>query len=150
MIRLKQKYQHLKLPLLRMEKLAPDLLLCIFEGSVASVFIQEPSEGIHFGFAGKSNEKHTLKLRDPRDTPDSTMESPILKLSNNELYRNQDADRKVIDVVRLKDLVESDVRKHFDLPGKDFKFNAAEFGIQMIRSMQREVFNMKDNDQNDL
>lgn len=145
-----QKNTKPKHPLLRMEKLAPDLLLCIFEGSVESVFIQEPSEGIHFGFAGKSEGQHTLKLRDPRDQPDPSMESPIVEFSNNELFRDQDADKKVIDVSGLKDKVKSAVVEHFYKTENDYKFNAAEFGIQMIRSMQREVFNIKDNDQDDL
>ncbi len=37
------------LPLLRMDRLAPDVLLCIFEGVPTRVDIEEPREGIQFG-----------------------------------------------------------------------------------------------------
>jgi len=38
-----------KLPLLRMDRLAPDVLLCLFEGVPTRVDVEEPREGIQFG-----------------------------------------------------------------------------------------------------
>ncbi len=38
-----------KLPLLRMDRLAPDVMLCIFDGVPTRVDIEEPREGIQFG-----------------------------------------------------------------------------------------------------
>jgi hypothetical protein len=38
-----------RLPLLRMDRLAPDVMLCIFEGTPTRVDVEEPREGIQFG-----------------------------------------------------------------------------------------------------
>ncbi|MDX6612705.1 MAG: hypothetical protein QOD75_1891 [Blastocatellia bacterium] len=37
------------IPLLRMDRVAPDIMVCIFSGVPARVSINEPSEGLHFG-----------------------------------------------------------------------------------------------------
>jgi len=42
------------LQIVRMETVAPSLLLCIFAGVVARVDLQEPSEAVHFGVDGTS------------------------------------------------------------------------------------------------
>ncbi|MBL8329114.1 MAG: hypothetical protein JNJ71_09705 [Rubrivivax sp.] len=42
-----------RLPLLRMDRLAPDVLLCLFEGVPQRVDIEEPREGIQFGIDPK-------------------------------------------------------------------------------------------------
>lgn len=39
-----------KLPLLRFERLSPNVLLCIFKGIVNTVDVHLPAEGLHFGF----------------------------------------------------------------------------------------------------
>ncbi len=44
-----------RLPLLRMDRLAPDVMLCIFEGVPTRVDIEEPREGIQFGVDLKDN-----------------------------------------------------------------------------------------------
>lgn len=38
------------LQILRMERISPSLLLCLFNGSVARVEMSEPAEALHFGF----------------------------------------------------------------------------------------------------
>lgn len=50
-----------KLELLRLERLAPDVLLCIFKDIPELVVINEPSEDFHFGLSG-----NTLRLRNPK------------------------------------------------------------------------------------
>jgi hypothetical protein len=51
------------LQILRMDRLAPDLLLCIFNGSVTRLDVKQPPEAIHFGAArkGEGYEKNSLR-----------------------------------------------------------------------------------------
>jgi hypothetical protein len=42
------------LQILRMDRLAPDVLLCIFNGSVTRLDVKQPPEAIHFGAARKA------------------------------------------------------------------------------------------------
>ena len=57
-----------KLPLLRMDRLAPDVLLCIFEGVPTRVDIEEPREGIQFGVR-----LHKTGAPDGNPIPDATV-----------------------------------------------------------------------------
>ncbi len=58
-----------KLPLLRMDRLAPDVMLCIFDGVPTRVDIEEPREGIQFGV-----DLHEAKP-DGNPTPDENVPS---------------------------------------------------------------------------
>jgi len=59
-----------KLPLLRMDRLAPDVMLCLFEGVPTRVDIEEPREGIQFGVR-----LHANGAPDGNPTPDDTVPS---------------------------------------------------------------------------
>jgi hypothetical protein len=53
-----------KLTLLRMDRLAPDVLLCIFSDIPTIVDVEEPREGIQFGVdLGEDRRSYELKLR---------------------------------------------------------------------------------------
>lgn len=56
------------LPLLRMDRLAPDVLLCIFEGVPSRVDVEEPREGIQFGVDLKDRDGNGIVEPDA-DTP---------------------------------------------------------------------------------
>ena len=52
-----------KLPLLRMDRLAPDMLLCIFQGVPKHLEIEEPREGIQCGVEEDSQGRNYIVLR---------------------------------------------------------------------------------------
>jgi hypothetical protein len=55
-----------RMRLLRLERLAPAVLLCLFDGIPRTVHVEEPRQGIQFGFdpAGQGNQLHaTLRPR---------------------------------------------------------------------------------------
>ena len=102
---------------LRMERLAPTLLLFIVEGLLDSVAIQEPSEGLHFG---TKNDKRLRSL---------TTGETIAGTSITATYRPSGA-------IRILDLVQA-------LQGKDkldTTITPAEFALQMVEGVQEVVF----------
>jgi hypothetical protein len=58
-----QEDEEHKLKLLRLDRLAPDVLLCIFEAIPERIVINEPAEDFHFGINGSM--RKTVQLRDP-------------------------------------------------------------------------------------
>jgi hypothetical protein len=69
------------LQILRMDRLAPDILLCIYNGKVTNIEAKEPPEGIHFGAVSKPNGGYRKTgLRkidgDARKLHDKTVEVP--------------------------------------------------------------------------
>lgn len=56
------------LEILRMERIAPSLLLCLFDGPAIAIEVSEPPEGLHFGFdveSGKPGYSKTLRSVTP-------------------------------------------------------------------------------------
>lgn len=58
----------MRLPLLRMDRLAPDVLFCIFEGVPTRLDIEEPREGIQFGVDLRDNDGDGI-VEPSTDTP---------------------------------------------------------------------------------
>ncbi|MCP4418473.1 MAG: hypothetical protein GY805_17785 [Chloroflexi bacterium] len=52
-----------ELPKLRVERLSPNVLLCLFQGNLKKLTIHEKPETIHFGFDPDSNSTYMKKLR---------------------------------------------------------------------------------------
>jgi hypothetical protein len=51
-----------KLPLLRLERLSPDILFALYQGKPAKIILREPAEGLHFGISDQE-----IPLLSPRD-----------------------------------------------------------------------------------
>ncbi len=49
------------LQILRMDRLAPDILLCIYNGKSPNIEVKQPPEAIHFGAAIKSSESGSIR-----------------------------------------------------------------------------------------
>ena len=56
-----------RMRLLRLERLAPAVLFCLFDGIPTVVHIEEPRQGVQFGFDEQPNDERTLKPRN-KDT----------------------------------------------------------------------------------
>ena len=117
-----------KLALLRLERLAPDLMLCIFAAVPTLVVMNEPAEDFHFGLELKPEPPGLfLWLRDPENSQ---------RLGNNQdipiAWRHDDEQNRVVDILSMQGAIEQ------ALPGQ--AFNAAELALQMIDAPDRQVF----------
>lgn len=52
-----------RLPLIRMQRLADNILMCLFEGNIARVDIHPPAEGLHYSI---DESKQAMKIRNPQ------------------------------------------------------------------------------------
>jgi len=114
---------------LRMEKLAPDVLICLFKGEVKTVDIHQTPEGMHFGLDAPSGEpdKFTKNLRN--------------------IYGEGSADLIIQDIpwhdrtegiVNISAMV--DEMKNLLQLGEYSEFTSAQFGLQMIEGVQKVRF----------
>jgi hypothetical protein len=111
---------------LRMEKLAPDVLICLFKGEVKTVDIHQKPEGMHFGLDAPSDpsDKFTKNLRD--------------------IYGEGSEDLIIQDIpwhdpteglVNISAMV--DQMKNLLPLSEGSKFTSALFGLQMIEGVQK-------------
>lgn len=129
-----------RIRLLRLERLAPAVLLCLFDGIPKVVHIEEPRQGIQFGFMHQdTGNQRSAKLR-PRNK--ETFEY----LANNS---SQDIDvpfrvgsSGVVDIRRLSD--ELAKKEH---TGAADGLDSAEYALQLIRFPWRQVFGEVDTPQ---
>jgi len=107
-------------PPLRIDRLAPDIMLCIFNGPLAKIEIRQPPEGMHFGADG-FKKKHLRKL-----TKEGLGEQVELQPAKKVPFRGPE-DLRVVDVTALTKLLHSPLDS----------FTSAEFAVQMTESPGR-------------
>ncbi|MFN6501335.1 MAG: hypothetical protein RMX65_030680 [Nostoc sp. DedQUE01] len=114
------------LKLLRMEKLAPDVLICLFKGEVKTVDIHQKPEGMHFGLDAPSDEadKFTKNLRNPAG--EGSQDLIITDIP----WHNQ-----AEGIVNISAMVDEMIKL---LP--EGEFTSAQFGLQMIEGVQKVRF----------
>jgi hypothetical protein len=138
-----------KVELLRMDPLAKDVLLIIFEDLPAEVKFIEPSEGLHFGVrtgavsgceGGSPAEGAFTLLRSlqaGKIGEQITQEGEAVK--SQVFFRDNDQALGVIDVQRSAGELKCWLQKKDDWPsGQDL--SAADFSVEMIRAAGLQVF----------
>jgi len=125
---------------LRIDRLAPDIMLCIFNGEVKRIEIRQPPEGMHFGAAPGPNGGYTrFHLRWlARNADGSKAPGDQLDDSETAIPVRKDGSR-VVEVARLASDLE---RKLDERTARDTKeaFTSADFGVEMVESPGRVVF----------
>ena len=118
------------LPLLRMETLAKDVLICLFAGEVKTVDIHLKPESMHFGLDAPTEESSewSKNLRDTEGQTTTTLISPIPWL---------DEAKEVVDLESLA----QQMNEHLQLE----EFTSGQFGLQMIEGVQKVRFIMQEN-----
>jgi hypothetical protein len=81
------------LPIVRLERLAPTVLLGLFPGLIESVVFTEPAQHLHFGIISAGEQTVSLRWIDPARAGTPLPGNPTATVS----YR-QDPNRKVLDV----------------------------------------------------
>lgn len=125
-----------RMRLLRLERLAPAVLLCLFDGIPTVVHVEEPRQGVQFGFdttATTGGMKATLQPRD-RDTFADLPRQPI-----SIRFRSGGAPG-VVDIQRL----ERDLAVAGNTGAAD-SLDSAEYALQLIRWPYRQVWGEVDN-----
>jgi hypothetical protein len=126
---------------LRIDRLAPDIMLCIFNGKVKRIEIKQPPEGMHFGAAPDGEGGYTkfhlrwlvtdaVQKKEPGDQIEKDSKTPILL---------RDQVSRVVDIVWLAKSLK-DKLKAFKAMASDEAFTSAAFGVQMVESPGRVVF----------
>ena len=119
-----------RMRLLRLERLAPAVLLCLFDGIPKVVHIEEPRQGIQFGFqetGAGSIFRAELPVRD-RDTFAETGGSVVVPFR-----------RGAPGVVNIQGLERTLKRDHPET-GADDGLESAEYALQLIRFPYRQVW----------
>lgn len=116
------------LQILRMDRLAPDILLCIYNGFVTDIEVKQPPEAVHFGAAIEIKDKKThyqkIKLRKVRGDAAALGEDIQPRKSTEIRLRSENT--RVVDVTNLAAAMRS------NLGMTDSDFTSAEFAVEMI------------------
>jgi len=118
-----------KIPLLRMERLSPDVLLVIFASVPAMVVVNQPKETFHFGIHSIQSATRNLTTF-ASQTPGV---GPLPFRDSTPEVRNL----KVLDVGKLRDRIRS-------LVSTDGNLGAAKFAIEMVDSAGKFRFTLGD------
>ncbi len=128
------------LQILRMDRLAPDILLCIYNGHVTEIEVKQPPEAIHFGAASKPGGGHEKTgLRNIKGDAaalgarcEGTVQVPM--------------DTKGARVVKVNELAATiqTVLVNKQQMGKTDVLSSAEFGVEMIESPAKVTFTAPD------
>lgn len=130
---------------LRIEQLAGDVMLGLFNGIVERLVIRQPQEGLHFGLkvdpaGGCRKTLRDMGFADPQRAGKPLEPEIELDLLQKKLMRPQSADGPagVVEVAALAKAMKEDLAGRdqlaMDKEGKEHKFTSAEFAIQMIEA----------------
>lgn len=119
-----------RMRLLRLERLAPAVLLCLFDGVPKVVHIEEPRQGIQFGFdasGSAGNLTATLPVRSVADfePTGTTIDVPFRAGSSG-----------VVDIQAL----EADIKSAAPDSGIGSSLDSAEYALQLVRFPYRQVW----------
>jgi hypothetical protein len=126
-----------KLTVLRMDHLAPDLLLCLVEGKIGKVVLKEPAEGIRFGV----DDDGSIMLRHWRSDVTGSPIGGDARLDGVQAdFARTDAAAGVLDVGRLAVKLAAQVADldHLD-KATIAQFGSAAFALQMLRSPEMQT-----------
>jgi len=122
---------------LRIDRLAPDILLCIFNGKVAHMTVKQPPEGLHFGLSplGKGQYQR-LSLRKVTANSGGAVE-PGEQIANSgapiDAPMRNGASRPTR-VVRVASLA-AQMQQRLAVLGQEAPlFTSGEFGVEMVES----------------
>jgi hypothetical protein len=124
------------LQILRMDRLAPDILLCIYNGKVTEIEVTQPPEAIHFGAASEQGGRyHKTQLRTIRGnasslgtTCEGTVQVPIDNRGRGVVTVHELAANIQRELVNKQQIASSEV------------LTSAEFAVEMIESPAKVVF----------
>jgi hypothetical protein len=133
-----------RMKVLRMERLAPAVLLVLFDGVPAVVHIEEPRQGIQFGVRNAPGDTPDQRRVKVRDANTGNLVAPLDRFTDTNSVRvpfRRNAPG-VIDLVRLRDRLQSTA------PNAGSTLDPNEYALQMLRFPYRQVFGDPDDLEN--
>lgn len=115
---------HSPLPLLRMERLSPNVLICLFDGDLHTVDIHLAPETMHFGVEPIDGPTVTKKLRGEEEI---TVDVPL----------RGDTGLGVVDIAGLTSNIQTKTQAS--------PYSSAQFALDMVEGVQKVRFTTKDN-----
>jgi hypothetical protein len=135
---------------LRIDRLAPDIMFCIFNGKADRIEVKQPPEGMHFGASVDGEGFKRFHLRrlndrsDENDENDGVAPGPGHQLKNtsatNIPMRVQDV-KRVVDVSALAQVLKTNLER-LNARVLNTEFTSADFGVEMVESPGRVVFDV--------
>ena len=124
---------------LRIDRLSPDIMLCLFNGKVTRIEIKQPPEGMHFGASSAGgNVYRKLSLR--KLFPAERAGDQIFKEINVPMRPTV---QRVINMTALADAMKTELNGVEAIDGtKSGRFTSAEFGVEMVESPGRVIFSV--------
>ena len=113
---------------LRMERLSPHVLICLFAGEVSRVSVHQKPETLHFGL-DRPDGQHADFFKKLRD-PDSNYQETDALTVDPVPWRRQD--RRILDVASLAAAIAGEVSAG--------AFTSAQFALQMIEGVEAVSF----------
>lgn len=129
-----------EMDVLRLERLAPDLLFCLLPAVPGLITLNEPAEGLHFGMSGSSEDgAPVVMLRSPDGISVASLDDPRLSpevLSPEVKVPFRDSERCVIDIAGLRDTLQAELKKAFPA----LEIGPANFAVQLLDSAKKQSF----------
>lgn len=127
------------LKLLRMDRLAPDVLFCLFDGVPARVEFDEPSEGLHFGV----EDDNTITLRwinnDHGQAGAPLYASGQLQTAQAVFRQAGGQPTGVLDIFNTRAALQSGLERVGAIAPSE-QIGAAAFAIQMVQAPEQQAF----------
>jgi hypothetical protein len=129
---------------LRIDRLSPEIMLCIFNGKVTEIEITQPPEDLHFGASAAGNNAYQkIRLRKvfPAGASGDDIDKSVVPATDVPM---RDGVRRVVDIQGLAKLMQTSLNKVKAIDGTaQGRFTSAEFGVQMVESPGQVVFAVK-------
>lgn len=134
------------LPLLRMDRLSDNVLLCLFNGVPRLVNFSEPPEGLHFGVIGGGKDgSYQVALRgvgDKYPAGEQINDAQEMAYTSPVTFRDNNRANGVLDIARIKNDLIANMNKLGALQMEDGApvFTASQFAVEMVKGAGLQQF----------
>jgi hypothetical protein len=124
--------------ILRMDRLAPDILMCIYNGKVTKIEVKQPPEAIHFGAASRAGAPGAHVKTSLRRIKGAfaTMGEVCAGTTRVDVPTNG---VRAVKVAELAGMLKAQLKDKGEL-GSSEPFTSAEFAVEMIESPAKVTF----------
>jgi hypothetical protein len=112
---------------LRVERIAPGILLCLVAGEIGQAHLREPPEGLHFGLDLDNSDNNILPTKELRSLTGASIGEPDPGTRAPVAYRGPDG-RRILDVKATADAISAKLAAQ--------RFTAAELALELIEGVQ--------------
>jgi len=138
---------HFPMEPLRIDRLNPEIMLCIFNGKVTEIEVAQPPEDLHFGASamGTTNyQKLHLRMLFPPDKAGNDIDQKLVPATQVPMRTGTGVER-VVNIRELANRLGSALNQVKAIDGStQGPFTSAEFAAEMVQSPGKAVFTVKE------